>query len=242
MKHNLDWLISRPIAHRGLHNAIDIFENTMSAAHSAVKYDYNIEMDMQPTFDFTPVIFHDLELDRMTHHQGNIRETTVDRLNQFNVGTSEDHISTLEEMLKLVSGKTGILLELKGLKDHDEGFAKAVVDCVKNYDGPIALMSFYHWLLQDVRKFAPDLPLGLTAMGDNKSYTAHKEIATECDVDFVSYKIDDLPCKFATEFRATGKPVLCWTVKTHEQASLARKFTDQMTFEGIDPDTLQDLH
>ena len=51
----LDWLIARPIAHRGLHDeARGIIENTPSAIAAAVAADYAIEIDLQVTADGVP--------------------------------------------------------------------------------------------------------------------------------------------------------------------------------------------
>jgi hypothetical protein len=97
-------------------------------------------------------------------------------------------------------------------------------------------MSFGPWLLKDARRLAPDLPLGLVAKGDDRQYQSHKMIAEQCDIDFVSYNHKDLPCKFATEFRNCGKPLISWTIKSPQQQRHARQNSDQITFEGFDPD------
>ena len=44
----LDWLIARPVAHRGLHDAAaGIIENTPSAFAAAIAAHYAIECDLQ---------------------------------------------------------------------------------------------------------------------------------------------------------------------------------------------------
>lgn len=96
-------------------------------------------------------------------------------------------------------------------------------------------MSFDHWLVEDIHRDAPAIALGLTAEGDDICYATHKAIAERCDVDFVSYGIADLPCRFVTEFRATGKPVITWTVRSPADARKSACYADQITFEGFDP-------
>lgn len=61
----------RPIAHRGLHDAAKgIVENTAPAFDAAVAKGYAIECDLRPAADGTPLVFHDLELDRLTAGAG----------------------------------------------------------------------------------------------------------------------------------------------------------------------------
>jgi glycerophosphoryl diester phosphodiesterase len=48
----LDWLIARPVAHRGLHDAQNgVIENTPSAFAAAITGEYAIECDLQVTAD-----------------------------------------------------------------------------------------------------------------------------------------------------------------------------------------------
>ena len=236
MATNLDWMRKNPIAHRAFHNAENgIYENTLSACAAAIENGFSIEVDMHLSSDGKPVIFHDPTLKRMTGLKRNIREMTSQELRQVRIHESNDHVATLDELLELTDGRTGLVLEMKGLAGQDEGFLQAVANSLKNYHGPVAIMSFFHWLLKDARKFAPDVPLGLTAQGDDNFYSSHKMIADECSIDFLAYKVDDLPCKFANDFRETGKPLICWTVNSKEKLVTAARFSDQPTFERIDP-------
>ena len=236
MKHNLTWMTGRPIAHRGLHNtANNILENTLPACRAAMQMGYNIEVDLHPSSTGEPIVFHDATLERLAGDPRNVRDLSPAELGNISLENSDENIATFEQLLQLVDGKTGIVLEMKGVAGEDEGFVAAIADCLKNYHGPVAIMSFYHWLLKDARQFAPSLPLGLTAMGDDERYQQHETIAAQCDFDFLSYKWKDLPCKFATQFRQTGKPLICWTVKSPAQQPKALRHCDQITFEGFKP-------
>ncbi len=237
MIHNLEWMTARPIAHRGFHNAkAYVFENTLSACQAAIDHNYNIEVDLHPASDGTPMVFHDLTLERLVGSEKSIRQLESYELSKLRVGGGKDHIANLNELLEMTDGKTGLVLEMKGLNGEDQGFVSALAECLKNYQGPVAIMSFYHWLLNDAREFAPHLPLGLTALGDETNFKLHKSIAELCNFDFLSYKWKDLPCTFAKQFSASGKPVICWTAKTPAQMAMAQELCDQVTFEGFDPD------
>jgi glycerophosphoryl diester phosphodiesterase len=65
----LNWLIERPVAHRGLHGN-GVIENTLGAARAAVDANCAIEVDVQLTADNEVVVFHDDTLDRLTQRRG----------------------------------------------------------------------------------------------------------------------------------------------------------------------------
>ena len=44
------------------------------------------------------------------------------------------------------------MLELKGEAGADAGFVEAVAETIRGYHGPLALMSFDHWLVADARR------------------------------------------------------------------------------------------
>jgi len=230
------WLRERPIAHRGLHDkARGRFENTLSAARAAAAAGFHIEVDLHLSRDGVPVVFHDDTLDRLTALKGPVRGQSVAELAKIMVAGTVDHVPTLDELLAAVAGRVGLVLELKGITGADEGFVEAVAARLRSYEGPVAVMSFDHWLVEDCHRLAPDLILGLTAEGDDTSHDAHRAIASACDVDFVSYNLADLPCRFVSEFRAGGRPVISWTVRSPADAAKSAQYADQITFEGFDP-------
>jgi glycerophosphoryl diester phosphodiesterase len=232
----VNWLTERPIAHRGLHDASNkVFENTLSACAAAIRRDYAIEVDLQPSADGVPMVFHDYELDRMTTQKGDVREITSNVLAKINIMGTDDRIPTLADLLDLVSGEVGLVLELKGKTGADDGFVAAVAKELETYDGPVVIMSFHHHLLEDARAIAPDLPLGLTAYGDDSKYAQHLEISQKTNPDFLSYELKNLDTKFVSEFNKTGRPVISWTVKSEADAAKSARYAKQPTFEGFLP-------
>lgn len=239
MTTNLDWMKSSPIAHRGLHNSENqVFENTLSAASAAIDQGFNIEVDMHLASDGKVVIFHDDTLLRLTEDNRNTRDLTSKELAKLKIANSNDHIATLDELLEQTNGQTGLVLEMKGMVGQDDGFVESIANSLKKYQGPVAIMSFFHWLLIDAREICPQIPLGLTAKGEDNANKSHKMIADQCDVDFVSYSAKHFPNQFCQDFRNTGKPLICWTIKSPEQAIEALQYCDQITFEGFDPNSI----
>jgi glycerophosphoryl diester phosphodiesterase len=235
-EHDLEWMTKRAIAHRGLHDASKgIYENTLSAAREAIRHGYNIELDIQPSREMTPLVFHDYELDRLTAEQGKTRDIDAKTLTEITIHDSSDQIPSLEAFLKLVDGQVGLVVEMKGKPGQDDGFVEQTARLLQSYKGDACLMSFDHHLLYDARKFAPDIALGLTAEGDDTDYEKHMKIADECAVDFISYYVKQLDTRFVREFRETGREVISWTVRSPQDKAYSDKFADQITFEGFKP-------
>lgn len=231
-----EWIRERAIAHRGLHDlAAGRPENSLSAARAAMDHGYAIEVDLHPSSDGVPMVFHDNTLDRLTNETGAFRSRSASELNRIRLGGSSDTVPALEALLELVDGRVGLVLELKGMAGDDEGFVAAVLKQLEEYQGPVAIMSFNHWLLADARALGTSLPVGLTAEGGENLIPVHQQANSDYRPDFVSYGISDLPNRFVTEFRATGKPVITWTIRTPEQAAFSAEHADQITFEGFLP-------
>src|SRR5215208_2222472 len=100
-----DWLIARPIAHRGLHDAKrGIIENTRSAFAAAMASNYAIECDVQLAADGEAVVFHDDTLDRLALAQGPLIARTSAELKSIMLRGSTDRIGTLADLLGEVRG------------------------------------------------------------------------------------------------------------------------------------------
>jgi glycerophosphoryl diester phosphodiesterase len=231
----LGWLTERPIAHRGFHDrAAGRPENSLAAFLAAVENSYAIECDLHPAADGVPVVFHDADLRRLAGEPAAVRDLTSMELGRMRLLGTDEHIPTLDEMLTLVGGRVPLIIELKHVEARDAGFAAAVVERLKDYHGPAALMSFDAALLADVNASGAAMPRGWIGEGSDATNLDHLNAIAKLGVDFVSYNIDDLPTAAMTFARAVlNLPLICWTVRTPEQREKARLLTDQITFEGF---------
>jgi glycerophosphoryl diester phosphodiesterase len=233
---NAAWIKELPVAHRGYHDLNNaVWENTLSAFSRAVEAGFAIECDLHYASDAVPVIFHDEDLERLCNLKGDVRERTSQELGLIAVGGTKDKVPTLKQLLALVQGKVPLVLELKGREADDEGFAEAVLDVLEGYEGKVALMSFDHWLLKDLKELNAPYPIGLTANGNTPEEYAEHEKAMEIGLDFISYYYADLPNPFITRQRDKGVPVITWTVRDEQARKQTFENADQMTFEGFDP-------
>ena len=234
-RRDLRWLTRRPIAHRGLHDILrGRPENTLAAFQAAIEGDYAIECDVHISADGRPIVFHDDDLGRLTGGQGGVRDHTAAELGALRVAGSSEWIPTLDELLELASGRVPLVVELKSVPGRDAGLAASVAERLGGYEGPVALMSFDPALVTEAKATAPERPSGLVAMGDWRMGKEHMSAVRRVDADFVSYRIDDLPTPMPLIARRFfGLPLICWTVRTPQQLEKARRWTDQITFEGF---------
>lgn len=247
---SLDWLVARPIAHRGLHDlANGVVENSLSAADAAIAGRYGIECDVQLSADGEAMVFHDFVLDRLTAETGNLNARTAAELGAITLKGGNDRIPTLTELLDRVAGRVPLVIEIKSRFDGDLALVRRTVELVKQRAGqPIVLESFDPGIIASLRALAPTVPRGIVAMNDysyqdyvgldatQKHALANLLHFNESRPDFLSWKVADLPS--AAPFlcqKALGLPVTAWTVRDPEDRERAKLHSDQMVFEGFRP-------
>jgi len=233
-----DWLIARPIAHRGLHDAAaGIIENTSSAIAAAIASDYGIEVDLQVTSDGSAVVYHDDALGRLTEGGAQIRQLTMAELRRVPFKSTADRMLTLAELCDLVAGRATLLLELKSHSDGDERLARHVADVVSSYSGPLAAMSFDPEQVRMLRDFAPALRRGLVAPAARRGSDSWAGLSPflNSPPQFLAYAVRDLPATAPLLAKLFGMPILSWTVRSDEDQRRAARWADQIIFEGFRP-------
>jgi glycerophosphoryl diester phosphodiesterase len=243
------WLTARPIAHRGYHDAAaGRIENTLAAAEAALAKNFAIECDLQPTADGRVVVFHDDTLDRLTAATGPVRARTVAELGAVRFRDGATTIPTLDDLLDLVGGRVPLVVELKSRWDGDRTLEKAVAPILAACSGPAAAMSFDPASIAAMRHLAPALPRGLVAdrfdAGADWGHLSparrfalrHLLAAATVRPHFVSCAIKALPASAPLILRRLGMPLIAWTIRTPAEREKARRYCDQITFEGFDPD------
>lgn len=245
-----DWLTARPIAHRGLHDrAAGRPENTLAAARAAVARGFAIECDVQLSADGEAMVFHDAALGRLTGASEAVAERNAADLGTLTVAGSAEAIPTLPDFLGAVAGAVPVIVEVKSRYDGDLRLARRTVEVAAAYRGPVALKSFDPQVVAALRDLCPPaIPRGIVAetTQDDPAYASltpsvrralsHLLHFAETRPDFLSWRVDDLPCAPTYLCRLLGRvPVMAWTVRTADQRARAAAHADQMVFEGFVP-------
>jgi glycerophosphoryl diester phosphodiesterase len=244
-----EWLLQRPVAHRGLHQAKrGLVENTIGAALAAISHKFAIECDVQTTKDGKIVVFHDDTLERLTDGTGAVNEKTLAELKSLKLKHSDEKIPTLEEFLAAIDGKTPLICEIKSGFDHNLGPTQSSCALIGQYSGPVAIKSFDPEIVGEVKRLLPDRPRGfigeshyddpewdfLTAR-QKQDLTSLSHLSTT-NPDFLSWYFKDLEetgPRFAREY--SGFPLMTWTIRSPEDRVRVKSFADQIVFENFDP-------
>jgi len=242
-----DWLIRRPIAHRGLHDeARGVIENTLEAAEAAAAQGFAIECDVQLSADGQVFVFHDSTLDRLTVASGLAKDKTAAELTRIAFRTVRSAIPTFTEFLAAVAARVPIICEIKSEFDGDMRLAERVATLVADYRGPLAIKSFDPKIIAHLRASAASClcPLGVVAEAEyspadwpmldaeQRRLLANFLHYPETQPDFLSFCVDDLPHPTPFLLRAIkSTPVMTWTVRTDEQRRKAALWADQIIFE-----------
>jgi len=244
----LDWLTARPIAHRGLHDGVSTIENTASAFRAAIDGGYGIEADVQITADGEAMVHHDFALGRLTLGSRQLAAMTAAGLKEVPFKATADRMMTLSELCEFVAGRVPLVIELKSRFDDDMTLVARAAEVLEDYTGPAALMSFDPKPIAVLRDIAPDLPRGIVAerhyndeewsdlSARDKDSLAFLLHAPRTRPHFVAYHVKDLPSPGPWIARALfGRPLMTWTVRTAEDQERAKRWADQMIFEGFRP-------
>lgn len=235
------WLVEVPIAHRGYHSK-NIPENSLTAFSKAIEKGYAIELDVQLLSDGTVVVFHDESLARMTGNDGYLKYLRKEDLKALYLKDSKEHIPTFEEVLKLVDGKTPLVIEIKN-KHKIGNLEQAVIDMLKNYNGEYAVVSFNPFSLGYFKQHAPQIVRGQTSGSLKNSglswlkRTWLKRLKFNAKVSqphFISYEASELPNRFVKKYK--NLPLLAWTIKSKEEYLKVVKYCDNIIFEKFDPE------
>lgn len=232
----MEWLSTRPIAHRGLH-AEGVPENTLGAARAAIDAGYPIECDVRLTADGVAVVHHDATLQRLTGRDRRVSEMSWSSVRSLSVLDTDEAIPRLVDLLDLVDGEVPLLVELK--PDGRPGRLEAVVaEILDDYEGAFAVQSFSPLTVRWFRMHRPSWPRGqLLWEAEPHEWTAFGDrfpVTWTSQPDFVAVDQSALPSD-SISCRRGQLPVLAWTIRSDAERERVSPHVDNVIFENISP-------
>ncbi len=206
------------IAHRGASTYEP--ENTLLSFRRAMEMGADmIELDVRLSCDGHVVVIHDKELDRTTDGSGLVREKTLHELRELDAGKGEK-IPTLEEVIGLVKGRAGLVIELKETETEER-----VVNLVRknNLIGETFIVSSYQDILKKVKELDPEIKTGLIIFYSPDPIGLAKECSADVVAPFHNLVTRELVEK-AHEFNLA---IITWTVDD-------RKRAEELIIMGVD--------
>jgi len=144
------------ISHRGA-SAYEP-ENTLRAIKRALEYAVDmVEVDVRETRDGQIVVFHDETLERTTNGRGYVHQMSFSELRKLDAGKGE-RIPTLQEVIDLVKGRVGLVIELKDPRTTDE---VAEILSENSFVDQTLVTSFIHSTVKRIKELNPQLKTGV---------------------------------------------------------------------------------
>ncbi|MFG2631972.1 glycerophosphodiester phosphodiesterase family protein [Streptomyces sp. NPDC048473] len=240
---DFDWLLSAPIAHRGLFDpALGVPENSLPAFRRAVERGIPVELDVQLTHDGTLVVVHDATLERMTGttlHVSQVRRVDLGRLR---LGDSGEPVPTLEQALEVIDGRIPVVVDVRRWgSELSPRLERAVAAGIQDYRGPVALQSFDPLAVYRLRRLINDRPVGqisgtLRSAGWAAALIGRTMVTNlVTSPDFIAYELEMLPSPYTTFWQRRGIPLLAWTVTSAETEARAARVAENFYFDGYLP-------
>jgi glycerophosphoryl diester phosphodiesterase len=237
-------LFEPPIAHRGLWAPNGAPENSLGAFQAACAHGYGVELDVQLSADGEAMVFHDVQLARMTGAQGRIADHTAADLRRLKLAGSDETIPTLADALTLVGHRALVQIELKTPPGDVGPLERRVHEVMIDHHGPTAVIGFNPYSHAWFAQHFPNVLRGLSSYAYNdddartlapeqrKAYAKleHVPIARP---HFLALGLDLVASPQAQTLRAGGLPVTAWTVRSAEQRQAVREHCDNIIFEGF---------
>jgi glycerophosphoryl diester phosphodiesterase len=164
-------------------------------------------------------------------------------LKKIDYRQSKARMQTLGDLLDQVEGKVPLVIEIKTIWDGGQPLTLRALKVLQSYKGPYALMSFDPDTVALLAETSPHTVRGMTADRGVDVYYKMLPIPRRLELQrfshvqktrphFVSFNFKDLPFAPVQNVRAMGYPVITWTIKSKADEALARRYSDQVTFEG----------
>ncbi len=234
----MEEFLKTPIAHRGLHNGKEIPENSLLAFEKAVKNGYGIELDIRATKDKKIVVFHDNTLNRMCNIKKRVDSLTFEELQKFRLYETDEKITLFKDVLKLLTIKTPLLIEIKDHKNIGilEKNLSLILD---SFQGTFLICSFNSHIVEWFLKNRVDIKRALI-FGDIKTKNQKLKkllflsrfYRSKAHILSLDYSL--LEDKFIINFcKKRDIQVVSWTINSQKKMEKAKQFASNMIFETI---------
>ena len=224
------------ISHRGIHDNIKIYENTIEAIKLALDKDYIIEIDVHLTKDNKIIVYHDYNTKRLLNKDQIVEDITYKEINNQDIF----HVPTLKEVLDLVKGKVPLLIEVKQLRKVGN-LEQELMNILDNYNGEYAIQSFNPKVLLWFKKHYPNILRGQLSYSykRNKFFKIKKLFLKNMFLNiftkpnFISYKYNELSERKLKKLKKKNIKVLGWTIRSKKDFKKYSHYYDNLICEDF---------
>lgn len=231
-------------AHRGLHDK-QAPENTRAAFQRALDRGYGFEFDVQLTKDDKLVVHHDFDGRRSFGSDVRLDQLSLEELRNKKLFGTDETIMTLDELLDLIGGRVGLILEIKA-EHNTEHISQLVAEKLDKYIGEVVIESFHPLVLYWFRRHRPHLIRGQLAYD---SFSVEPMIINFClshylfnflaRPHFVAYSYGDrYSLGLWLQHWLHRTPMVAYTVKNQQDHRIAQEMFPTIIFEQYLPEEL----
>ena len=226
------------IIHRALLDK-NCIENSITSIEKCINKNMAFEIDLHILKDNEVIVFHDDNLLRMTGLDRYIRECTFNDIKLLYLNNSNEHIPTLDDVLKITKGKVLIDIELK-FDNKRFLLEKRVIEKLQQYDGDIIISTFDYKAVNYLKK-KTNYKIGLILPDkSSKEINVFEKIILEifdfmrlCKPDYIICSLKDSTEKRIIKFRDKGNKIILWTIKNLFEYDLYKQYGDTYLVENI---------
>lgn len=208
----------------------NLMENTLPAIIKCISNGYAIEIDIRLLKDNTIILFHDLNLKRLTNVNKNIEHYTYSELKKNKIA-DKYQIPTLKSVLKIVNGNVPILIDIKG-NISNYNLEDELLKLLSDYDGKILIQSFQADSLNYMWKKQKKYSYGLIIIN-----SLHLKLFTKLWIkfryDFISCNIHSVKNKYLQKLRKY-KLLFGWTLTSRSEIEKYKDYCDNFICENIE--------
>lgn len=205
------------IAHRG--GALIGTENSISCLDQAISLGVDmVEIDVHMSADGKLVVCHDETIDRTTNGKGRIENMTLDSLRSFRLldfktgKPTEERLPTLGEVLALIHGRCGLLLEVKKKGGQYEGIEKLILQEIRDYEAQdwVVFQSFNDSVIETFHQLDPSIPVEKLVVWGRCKFSKYSYV-TKVNTKFCTKA-------FVRKAHSHGIGVSVWTINKKSKA------------------------
>lgn len=200
------WRCMLIVGHRGAKGVEP--ENTLRALRRGMECADLVEVDVRLTKDGIPIVIHDATVDRTTDGTGPIKGYTIEEIKKLDAGRGET-IPTLQEVLGLVRGKTGLVVEIK------EPGTEAIIASVLMDQMPerLILVSFHPESVAMAKRLFPGVQAGLIY---SQNIDDPVGLARSVQADLILPRWDRVSREVVDQAHSAGLLVVPWILNDEE--------------------------
>ena len=217
---DIDFLKKGIFAYQGIYDNKNVYENTLEAFKVAIKRRNNIYFEVIETKDHKFVVCKNDVFERIHNSKDKVEDMTYDEL----CYVSFYHIPLLEEVLELINGKVGIMIDPKVHTNH-----KNLFELLDNYNGKFAIISVNPKIINWFNKNRPEYGVGeviTKRKGFNLSFYFNK-------TDFKSYNIDYFDKIKVKNLRDLGDVVIGYLINSTEKYETYKNVFDNLIADNF---------